>query len=457
MKNFLISILILGIQSLASATCEENNVHCLDAEKGFQDRWQEYHGDLRQFSIWSPNWTEDELKSRFDQMIAERCQVYFVSLTDTESKTYQKGQYRPSYAIPETFKTWGSRFSSPGSFNYNLASTDYNASIITLNGQLFLAMEAPTSQNFETFFSILSQYRVTDLVRLTAAVEDNKESCFPYWEGHLNINPNTGKNTIEWAENEINYYFTDRWENHKGIEPQRLIALIKDVQSESTDKIIAVHCKAGVGRTGTFLAAYSLIHEIDSQLASGIDIDHIQVSVDKVIWELSLQRPFAVAYFSQYLTLYQLIGSYVESIKAHPTSTNAFPNYSGKCNFPSLITPEKSLAYYKKFGLIPSCPPPKTIICCYNKKLMKEVCKTYHMHPCDGKFSELYFFDDYPDVAIANFGWGAPTNAAKLDLYPNHLKNRFFGLSESSLESTTAGFANWSVLMQYEPICDRRF
>ena len=41
-------------------------------------------------------------------------------------------------------------------------------------------------------------------------------------------------------------------------------------------------------------------------------------------------------------------------------------------------------------------------------------------------------------------------------IYPNHLKNRFFGLSESSLESTTAGFANWSVLMQYEPICDRR-
>ena len=46
-------------------------------------------------------------------------------------------------------------------------------------------------------------------------------------------------------------------------------------------------------------------------------------------------------------------------------------------------------------------------------------------------------------------------NAAVI-LYPKNLKNRFFGLSESSLESTTAGFANWSVLMQYEPNCDRR-
>jgi len=47
---------------------------------------------------------------------------------------------------------------------------------------------------------------------------------------------------------------------------------------------------------------------------------------------------------------------------------------------------------------------------------MKEVIHTYRMRQCSGKLNALYFFDDVPGVAIANFGIGAPYNAMRLDL-----------------------------------------
>ena len=214
------------------------------------------------------------------------------------------------------------------------------------------------------------------------------------------------------ADQKLNYYFTDSWENHDGIEPDELAGLVKAVMNEETpSQMIAVHCRAGVGRTGTFLAAYAIISDIDRQIASGVEPAHLSVSIDKIMWELSLQRPFMVSHYSQYLSLYRLADWYVNSLR-HDT----FPNMPDQWRLPSLITPEKHLTFYQKTGQIPSCPPPKTIIFCYSKKLMNEVRQNYRLKQCDGKMGEIYFFADHPSAAIACFGWGAPYNAAKLDL-----------------------------------------
>jgi uridine phosphorylase len=416
MRNLFAIVLVSMTAFLCSAIGEENiSVRLQNAEKGFQDRWQQFQNSIEPFPLWSADWTEADLKSRFDQITSKRWQVYFINPEDLPEGT---GHYRAEYEPPASFKSWGSRYSYPGSFRYNSATDFYNASIISLRGKQFLAMEAPTRDNYSAFCQLLKDYQVTDLVRLMPAVAKNRENSFPYWEDHIGVNAHNGRSTVEINGQELNYFFTDRWENREGMEPEKIAALVKAVMKQNDDsQMIAVHCRAGVGRTGAFLAAITLIHDIDSQIAQGVGIDNIQISIDQIIWELSLQRPLMATHFSQYKALYCLVNWYVESIKTAHSGfpTGAFPNYAGKWTMPSLMTPERSLTYHQTHNLLPSCSPPKTIIFCYSKGLMKRVMENYSMRQCDGKLKELYFFVEYPDVAIVYYGQGAPSNAMRLE------------------------------------------
>lgn len=304
MKSFLCFLLLFTSTLFSNTIC--------DAEKGFLTRWEIFFSE-QEFPLWKPAGTSEDLQRRFKQFEKKRWEFYFLNAKDAQEQGIE-GIYRPELQTPSNYKSFGSRYRYPGSFNYNLASTQYNASIITLNGKAFIAMEAPTNENFKTFCQVLDQYQVTDLVRLTPAQGDHRENSIPYWEGHLGINLN-GKTTISIAGREMNYYATDLWKDHEGIEPKSLIAIVQSVKSqESASSMIAVHCRAGIGRTGTFIAAYELMREIDQQIASGKDIDHLEISIDQIIWELSLQRPFMVTKFSQYESLYRLVSDYVRNI-----------------------------------------------------------------------------------------------------------------------------------------------
>lgn len=306
-KLFLVMLMAVHLQ-----TCGADKLH--DAEVGFTQHWDDFGGNTKDFPLWTPDWKEENLKVKFDQMIADRWSTYFVNAEDF-GKEGAWGQWREEYQIPENWESWYSRYPAPGLPTYNLASPDYNASIVILQGIHFLAMEAPCEKNVNVFFQVLDDYKVTDLVRLTQVYEKGRENCFPYWEGRMDIHSVSGRPTLKIASHEMNYFPTDCWENHQGIEPKKLLALVKAVRSTSaTDqKIIGVHCRAGAGRTGTFIAAYVLIREIDMQIANGVDVDQLEVNIDKVIWKLSLQRPFAVTHFPQYLALYQLVDHYIKT------------------------------------------------------------------------------------------------------------------------------------------------
>ena len=178
-------------------------------------------------------------------------------------------------------------------------------------------MEAPSSKNLAAFFKVLNDYKATDLVRLTPKIANGRENSVPYWEGRTDIHSISGRPAIEISGREVNYFPTDRWQDHQGIKPAKLLALIKAVKNSTSGtepKMIAIHCRAGVGRTGTFIAAYTLINDIDQQIAQGVDVAHLEISIDKIIWELSLQRAFTVTHFPQYLSLYELVDYYINGL-----------------------------------------------------------------------------------------------------------------------------------------------
>lgn len=283
------------------------------ARQGFVQRWTSFHGDTKTFSLWTPDWQDEELRERYDRLCHERDNLYYKLAEAIKEERHPKRteEYRKSKQ-----KIKGG-YSMPAPFAYNQAYPGYNASIVTLDGKQFLAMEAPTKHNEMDFFEILSQYGVTDLVRLVPFCENGKERTTPYWEGRINIDPKTGSPTVTINGREMNYIATDCWSDQQAVEPERLIALVKAVMAnKNPQQIVAVHCHAGIGRTGTFLVAYELIREIDEQMARGVPADRVQVYVDKVLWEVSLQRISAVGSFAQYRTLYQLVGVYT-SLKSN--------------------------------------------------------------------------------------------------------------------------------------------
>lgn len=287
------------------------------AQMGFQKNWEKFGGNKRDFPLWTAKWNEEKLAARFEKLTAERKTIYFGHpegwFGNQKEPQNPEAFYLPPDVLTPSNYTPSARSIGP-SFAYNLASPDYNASIIHLGGKRFLAMESPNEQTLSSFFTILKEYGVSHLVRLTPAYEARKaqEVSVPYWEGKTDIHPERGRPTLKIEDTEINYISTDCWQNHEGIVPERLLALVKAVL-HSNPQMVAVHCHGGIGRTGTFIAACALISEIDAQLAKGISPQEIKVSIDKVIWELSLQRALLVPHFSQYLTLHQLVNYYTRT------------------------------------------------------------------------------------------------------------------------------------------------
>ena len=82
---------------------------------------------------------------------------------------------------------------------------------------------------------------------------------------------------------------------------QTLESLVEDLHSAEGARPIIIHCSAGVGRTGTFIALSHLKHVISAQKAAGADYG---VSVFSIVRRLREQRIMMVETKEQYELLY---------------------------------------------------------------------------------------------------------------------------------------------------------
>lgn len=82
---------------------------------------------------------------------------------------------------------------------------------------------------------------------------------------------------------------------------QTLDSLLEDLHLVEGTKPIVIHCSAGVGRTGTFIALSHLKHAISAQKVAGADIG---VSIYSIVRRLREQRIMMVETKEQYELLY---------------------------------------------------------------------------------------------------------------------------------------------------------
>ena len=190
-------------------------------------------------------------------------------------------------------------------------------------------MQGPKDNTVGDFWSIVWVHHVDIIVMLTSLEEGGKVKCARYWpeSGHeifdqweVNI---LGEQTLqsftvrklkltrlEEPEEErivTQYHVTD-WGDYSV--PDTTTSLINTVTSvRDVNKVsspILVHCSAGVGRTGTFIAVYRIIQSLLSTI-----LVHTLPSPWDTVLDMRKARPKMVQKREQYLFIFKCIQDFL--------------------------------------------------------------------------------------------------------------------------------------------------
>lgn len=302
---FLFSIALLGYSTVNIAPLLPKEAIVQQFQKHaqeFEKRWKTFQSD-RAFAPFQANRKEADLEHEFLQLNEERYKTWYRNPSDAIKESM------PGYEIslPILFED-EARCKNCIAFAYNNVTKYYNASSMALGGRFSIACEGPRSKDVPHFFSMLSEFQVTHLVRLTPSHEGETKKCHPYWEGLTKQ-----KDPTEWELTvpigngityPVQYFIEEEWRDNSGVDPKKLLQLVLKVRKslDAVNGLLAVHCSAGVGRTGTFLAALAIVDAIDHKQP---------FSIQEFVYRLSLQRSHSVAKASQYVTLYRLAEEYL--------------------------------------------------------------------------------------------------------------------------------------------------
>ena len=291
-----------------SSSDHENR--CTTLQEDVEYRFEKYFENY-EFASWNADRSENEIKEEFSKLNAMRRQIWFTNGNDQQN-------WREDFCpCQELMKEELIRAPNCIAFDYNKINNFYNGSLIEENGIRFLALEAPMDCNLTRFFDVLLETNASMLVCLTPA-QDGIEQCTPYWEEHLNGNEQIvipqSLNFPTVSPKSIDYITTNEWNDCSPAMANVLLNLVLKAKSlyDPSRGPIAVQCIGGVARAGTFIAAYCLVHEIDAQLAAGIPVNELNISIERSVARLSLQRYYMVACAPQYLNLYRLVQAYLD-------------------------------------------------------------------------------------------------------------------------------------------------
>ncbi|XP_042908226.2 tyrosine-protein phosphatase 69D isoform X1 [Parasteatoda tepidariorum] len=208
-----------------------------------------------------------------------------------------------------------------------VAGSDYiNANFIEgyKNRKMFICAQGPLDRTVFDFWRMLWEHRVTVVVMLTGIEEHGQVKCAQYWsescpkeiEKMFVISLVSTKRYSDYIvrrfqvdftkdglteEREILHFHFVLWKDFLAPEqPSWLLRFIKRVNEHycSDRGPLLVHCSAGVGRTGTFVAIDSLLQQLEEE--GRIDVfAHVST--------LRHQRNFLVQSLKQYIFVYRAL------------------------------------------------------------------------------------------------------------------------------------------------------
>ncbi|NXE39683.1 PTPRE phosphatase, partial [Ptilorrhoa leucosticta] len=211
--------------------------------------------------------------------------------------------------------------------------TDYiNASFIDGYRQkdYFIATQGPLPHTVEDFWRMVWEWKCHTIVMLTEVQEREQEKCCQYWPSEGSVTH--GEITVEIKNDSLmdaisvrDFLVTYNQSNQEkqsrlvrqfhfhgwpeiGIPAEGkgmidLIAAVQKQQQQTGNHPITVHCSAGAGRTGTFIALSNILERVK---AEGL------LDVFQAVKSLRLQRPHMVQTLEQYEFCYRVVQDFID-------------------------------------------------------------------------------------------------------------------------------------------------
>ncbi|XP_068113435.1 receptor-type tyrosine-protein phosphatase epsilon isoform X1 [Hyperolius riggenbachi] len=208
--------------------------------------------------------------------------------------------------------------------------TDYiNASFIDGYRQkdYFIATQGPLPHTVEDFWRMVWEWKCHTIVILTELQEREQDKCCLYWPSEGSVT--YGDITIESKGDRLldtisirDFVVTSSQEKHTRLVRQfhfhgwpeigipaegkgmiDLIGAVQKQQQQTGNHPIIVHCSAGAGRTGTFIALSNILERVK---AEGL------LDVFQTVKSLRMQRPHMVQTLEQYEFCYKVVQDFID-------------------------------------------------------------------------------------------------------------------------------------------------
>ncbi|KAH9498553.1 hypothetical protein Btru_007312 [Bulinus truncatus] len=147
----------------------------------------------------------------------------------------------------------------------------------------FIAAQGPNNLVINDFIRMLWEQKIKKVVMLTNLIEEGKVKCEKYWPdkdkvtyGEIEVKLAQTQTFTDYClriielskQSEIThivtqYHFTSWPDQGIPYAPWAIIDFSEKVFSTISSDLIVVHCSAGVGRTGTFIALYNVLRQAE--------------------------------------------------------------------------------------------------------------------------------------------------------------------------------------------------
>ncbi|XP_067408506.1 receptor-type tyrosine-protein phosphatase H [Emydura macquarii macquarii] len=200
--------------------------------------------------------------------------------------------------------------------------------------QEFIAAQGPLARTLADFWRMIWEQRARTLVMLTKCLESSRVKCEQYWPldyapctyGDITVTILTETILADWTirdfqlkrANEsvsrfVRHFHYTSWPDHGVPDTLGTVLRFRDLVRAHMDQCwgsgpAVVHCSAGVGRTGTFIALDSLLRQLHSEE---------QVGAFSFVRRMRMNRPLMVQTESQYIFLHQCLLAVIQG--AGPT------------------------------------------------------------------------------------------------------------------------------------------
>ncbi|CAH7206401.1 receptor-type tyrosine-protein phosphatase V [Phodopus roborovskii] len=190
--------------------------------------------------------------------------------------------------------------------------------------QEFIATQGPLKKTVEDFWRLVWEQQVHIIIMLTVGMENGRVLCEHYWpanstpvtHGHITIHLLAEESEEEWTRREFQLQhavqqkqrrvkqlqFTT-WPDHGVPEAPSSLLTFAELVREQVQVVqgkgpTLVHCSAGVGRTGTFVALLRLLQQLEEEQV---------VDVFNTVYMFRLHRPLMIQTPGQYIFLHSCL------------------------------------------------------------------------------------------------------------------------------------------------------